>query len=92
MAAVFTSLAGYPFSIRPSISQYQLNVDSTACYFDDCYQSLHGVWGLANGGIFGLGLGSSFGNLLFGGRFFDQSGAPTAAVNYEEDWSGVWAR
>lgn len=36
-----------------------LNVDSTACYFDDCYQSLHGVWGLANGGIFGLGLGNS---------------------------------
>lgn len=29
---------------------------------------------------------------FFGGRFFDQSGAPTAAVNYEEDWTGVWAR
>lgn len=36
-----------------------LNVDSTACYYDDCYQALHGVWGLASGGVFGLGLGNS---------------------------------
>lgn len=36
-----------------------LNVDSTSCYYDDCYQALHGVWGLASGGIFGLGLGNS---------------------------------
>lgn len=28
-------------------------------YFGDCYQPLHGVWGLASGGIFGLGLGNS---------------------------------
>ena len=28
-------------------------------YFDDCYQSIHGVWGMASGGIFGLGLGNS---------------------------------
>lgn len=39
-----------------------LNVDSTDCYFADagsCYQPLHGVWALASGGIFGLGLGNS---------------------------------
>ena len=36
-----------------------LDVDSTACYDTTCYQPLHGVWGLANGGIFGLGLGNS---------------------------------
>lgn len=36
--------------------------DSTACYnaaTGDCYQAVHGVWGLAGGGIFGLGLGNS---------------------------------
>ncbi|MFT4281873.1 MAG: putative lipid II flippase FtsW [Microbacterium sp.] len=39
-----------------------LNVDSLACYSaatGDCYQALHGVWGLAGGGLFGLGLGNS---------------------------------
>lgn len=30
---------------------------------------------------------------FFGGRFFDQSGGTQQkAVDYEEDWSGVWAR
>lgn len=28
-------------------------------YAHDCYQSIHAVWGMANGGIFGLGLGNS---------------------------------
>lgn len=28
-------------------------------YENDCYQSIHAVWGMANGGIFGLGLGNS---------------------------------
>lgn len=39
-----------------------LDVDSVGCYnaaVGDCYQALHGVWGLANGGVFGLGLGNS---------------------------------
>jgi cell division protein FtsW len=39
-----------------------LNVDSSDCYLapiGDCYQALHGVWGLAGGGLFGLGLGNS---------------------------------
>lgn len=36
-----------------------MNPDSVACYFDDCYQPLHGVWALSGGGIFGLGLGNS---------------------------------
>lgn len=30
-----------------------------ADYYGDCYQPLHGIWGLAGGGIFGLGLGNS---------------------------------
>lgn len=28
-------------------------------YADNCYQSIHAVWGMANGGFFGLGLGNS---------------------------------
>ncbi|MEN2741212.1 putative lipid II flippase FtsW [Microbacterium sp. X-17] len=36
-----------------------LNPDTTACYYNECYQSLHGIWGLAGGGILGLGLGNS---------------------------------
>jgi cell division protein FtsW len=36
-----------------------LDQNCIADYFDSCYQPLHGVWGLAGGGIFGLGLGNS---------------------------------
>ncbi|MCI1020098.1 putative lipid II flippase FtsW [Microbacterium sp. C5A9] len=30
-----------------------------SAYTGDCYQSIHGVWGMASGGIFGVGLGNS---------------------------------
>ena len=33
--------------------------DDASCYYTSCYQSLHGVWGLASGGVLGLGLGNS---------------------------------
>ncbi|AZS36565.1 putative peptidoglycan glycosyltransferase FtsW [Microbacterium lemovicicum] len=36
-----------------------LNPNCLDDYFNDCYQPLHGIWGLANGGVFGLGLGNS---------------------------------
>ncbi|MFT4306401.1 MAG: putative lipid II flippase FtsW [Microbacterium sp.] len=36
-----------------------LNPDCLADYYGDCYQPLHGIWGLAAGGLFGLGLGNS---------------------------------
>ncbi|MFT4230059.1 MAG: putative lipid II flippase FtsW [Microbacterium sp.] len=36
-----------------------LNTDTASCYYEDCYQPLHGIWGLASGGVFGLGLGNS---------------------------------
>jgi len=35
------------------------NPDDASCYYTSCYQSLHGIWGLASGGLFGLGLGNS---------------------------------
>ncbi|WP_203135522.1 putative lipid II flippase FtsW [Microbacterium sp. JZ31] len=28
-------------------------------YLNECYQSTHGIWGLASGGVFGVGLGNS---------------------------------
>ncbi|WP_179559418.1 putative lipid II flippase FtsW [Microbacterium sp. AK009] len=36
-----------------------LNPNCLEDYFNDCYQPLHGMWGLAGGGVFGLGLGNS---------------------------------
>ena len=36
-----------------------LNDDCLADYYNDCYQPLHGIWGLAGGGVFGVGLGNS---------------------------------
>ncbi|MGW8483421.1 FtsW/RodA/SpoVE family cell cycle protein [Microbacterium sp. NPDC055903] len=38
------------------------NVDpavNTESYINECYQSIHGMWGMATGGVFGLGLGNS---------------------------------
>ena len=34
-------------------------LDDDCDYYNECYQSMHGVFGLAGGGIFGLGLGNS---------------------------------
>ncbi|MCR2800634.1 MULTISPECIES: putative lipid II flippase FtsW [unclassified Microbacterium] len=36
-----------------------LNPNCIEDYLDGCYQAMHGVWGLAAGGVFGLGLGNS---------------------------------
>jgi cell division protein FtsW len=36
-----------------------LDQDCLADYLNSCYQPLHGIWGLASGGVFGLGLGNS---------------------------------
>ncbi|MDQ1203792.1 putative lipid II flippase FtsW [Microbacterium sp. SORGH_AS_0862] len=36
-----------------------LSNDCLADYYGDCYQPLHGIWGLAGGGVFGVGLGNS---------------------------------
>ena len=37
-----------------------MDLFSSECdYFRECYQATHGIWGLAGGGVFGLGLGNS---------------------------------
>ncbi len=33
--------------------------DDMSAYTGDCYQSIHGIWGMASGGVFGVGLGNS---------------------------------
>jgi cell division protein FtsW len=34
-------------------------MDDNCDYLQECYQPLHGIWGLASGGVFGVGLGNS---------------------------------
>lgn len=34
-------------------------LDPNCDYLKECYQPLHGIWGLASGGVFGVGLGNS---------------------------------
>jgi len=36
-----------------------LNPNCIDSYYNECYQPLHGIWGLASGGVFGVGLGNS---------------------------------
>lgn len=36
-----------------------LDQDCLSDYYVNCYQPLHGIWGLAGGGVLGLGLGNS---------------------------------
>ena len=43
---------------RLILSMFSAQSD-TSCFQDTCYQQVHAIWGMANGGIFGLGLGNS---------------------------------
>ncbi|MDQ1128882.1 putative lipid II flippase FtsW [Microbacterium sp. SORGH_AS_0888] len=56
-AAVAVAAVTNPNRMRRILSF--LDTDTAACYRDMCYQSLHGIWGLSAGGVFGLGLGNS---------------------------------
>ncbi|GAA4487394.1 putative peptidoglycan glycosyltransferase FtsW [Microbacterium panaciterrae] len=40
------------------LSMFSAQSDAS-CYLSGCYQQVHAIWGMANGGIFGLGLGNS---------------------------------
>lgn len=60
VAAVFFAVTNSNRMAR--IMSSFVNFDSMDCYnaaVGDCYQAVHGVWALANGGLFGLGLGNS---------------------------------
>lgn len=53
------AVLAYALSSTDRMRRITANCDDMALYNTDCYQSIHGIWGMANGGIFGLGLGNS---------------------------------
>ncbi|MFF2633755.1 putative lipid II flippase FtsW [Microbacterium sp. NPDC058021] len=57
VAAVAALAVASPNRMRRIMSF--LDADCLADYLETCYQPMHGVWGLAAGGVFGLGLGNS---------------------------------
>jgi cell division protein FtsW len=48
-----------PDRMRRILSFLNANCLEQSNYLGDCYQAMHGIWGLAGGGIFGVGLGNS---------------------------------
>ncbi|MDT0157534.1 putative peptidoglycan glycosyltransferase FtsW [Microbacterium sp. ARD32] len=53
-------VAGYALTSENRMNRILSAFNPEACDPTvDCYQSVHGMWGMANGGIFGLGLGNS---------------------------------
>lgn len=49
----------YALSSEDRMRRILATCDNMVLYDTDCYQSIHGIWGMASGGIFGLGLGNS---------------------------------
>lgn len=50
----------YALSSENRMTRILSALNPTACDItDECYQPAHAVWGMANGGIFGVGLGNS---------------------------------
>lgn len=53
------AVLAYALSSEDRMRRITATCDNMALYYTDCYQSIHGIWGMATGGIFGLGLGNS---------------------------------
>ncbi len=54
------AVAGYALSSENRMNRIIAAFNPDDCdYFRECYQSTHGIWGMANGGFFGVGLGNS---------------------------------
>lgn len=53
------AVLAYALSSDDRMRRITATCTDMSLYATDCYQSIHGVWGMANGGIFGLGLGNS---------------------------------
>ncbi|MBY6062320.1 putative lipid II flippase FtsW [Microbacterium esteraromaticum] len=50
----------YALSSENRMTRILAALNPEACDItDECYQAVHGMWGMANGGIFGVGLGNS---------------------------------
>jgi cell division protein FtsW len=53
------AVLAYALSSEDRMRRITATCDDMALYYTDCYQSIHGIWGMASGGVFGLGLGNS---------------------------------
>ncbi|WP_309066345.1 putative lipid II flippase FtsW [Microbacterium sp.] len=54
------AVAAYALSSENRMNRIIAAFNPDDCdYFRECYQSTHGIWGMANGGFFGVGLGNS---------------------------------
>ncbi|WEK60167.1 MAG: putative lipid II flippase FtsW [Candidatus Microbacterium colombiense] len=53
------AVLAYALSSGDRMRRITASCDNLDLYYTDCYQSIHGIWGMASGGIFGLGLGNS---------------------------------
>ena len=59
VGAIVAFAVASPDRMRRIMSFLNADCLSPDQYYGDCYQPMHGIWGLASGGIFGLGLGNS---------------------------------
>lgn len=50
---------GYAVTSENRMKRILSLFDANCDYLNECYQSSHGTWGLASGGVFGVGLGNS---------------------------------
>ncbi|GGH40393.1 putative lipid II flippase FtsW [Microbacterium album] len=53
------AVIGYAVTSENRMNRILSMFDSECDYLKECYQPLHGIWGLASGGVFGMGLGNS---------------------------------
>ena len=53
------AVLAYALSSDDRMRRITATCDDMSLYYTDCYQSIHGIWGMATGGVFGLGLGNS---------------------------------
>lgn len=53
------AVLAYALSSDDRMRRITATCDDMSLYYTDCYQSIHGIWGMASGGVFGLGLGNS---------------------------------
>lgn len=53
------AVLAYAFTSVDRLRRITANCNDMTLYTTDCYQSIHGIWGMATGGVFGLGLGNS---------------------------------
>ncbi len=54
-----TAVVGLAVASPNRMGRIMSFLDADCDYYTECYQPMHGLWALAEGGVFGLGLGNS---------------------------------